>query len=223
MDLNPFREPSRACGSCANVIGSRIGTDGAGWSEMIIGGVRIKGLDILTSRLEWKVALDMGLPNVGRPPSKIPKTPKTPTRSSDEGRGRVDYRGFLLNLISGRWPRLFWVANIKGQWTSFGMDDAAYAYLFNRYAPKALKPTALVKKAVRFGVRKTLLKPTPRFAPTGTRLSAGGLIGSTFMVGGGLALHILTNPVATEILGTVTDLNRFSRPESCVEGLGCAV
>lgn len=188
---------------------------------MIIGGVRIIGADILTMRLEWRVALEMGLPSVGRPPSK---TPKTPSKSQEEhGRGSVDHRGFLLNLISGRWPRLFWVANMKGQWTSFGMDDAAYAYLFNRYAPQALKPTALIKKGVRFAVRKTVLKPTPRFAPAGTRLSAGGLIGSTFMVGGGLALHILTNPVATEILGTVTDLSRFSRPESCIEGLGCAV
>ena len=102
----------------------------------------------------------------------------------------IDTWAFFWWMLSGRYPRSFFIANQYGEWISFGAKAATAAYLLNRYG---INKKAAVKKIVRKLYLRELLKPTPKMSVKPTPLtgfgSPFGSAGPSFFLGAPIILN----------------------------------
>jgi len=126
----------------------------------------------------------------------------------------IDTWAFFWWLLSGRYPRAFFVANQYGEWISFGARAATAGYLLNKYGPS---PWNVAKKIIKKGwfykndpyvmpKMRTSVKPT---ALTGFG-SPFGSAGPTFLLGAPIILNAVLSTGADEWAFNLTD-NRTER------------
>lgn len=123
----------------------------------------------------------------------------------------IDTWAFFWWMLSGRYPRAFFVANQYGEWISFGAKAATAAYLLNRYGINKVK---LGRKIGRAALKRHYLKPTPKMSVKPTPLtgfgSPFGSAGPSFFLGAPIILNAVQsteqywsplNPIEMDFVG----------------------
>lgn len=147
----------------------------------------------------WSIITGQGSGKAGLAPSKGGLVPAKAVADPEGGityRQGIDTWAFFFWLVSGRYPRAFFVANQYGDWINYGAKTAAAGYLLNKYG---LNKYRAAKKVGRKLLLRHHLKPTPKFAPRPSPItgfgSPFGSAGPTFFLG---APIIINSVLATE-------------------------
>jgi len=128
----------------------------------------------------------------------------------DQG-GGIDLWSFYFWIISGRYPRAFFVANQYGDWINFSAKAATAGWLINKYG---INKWRAAKKIGKKAWLHQHMKPRPKFSAKPSSLKGFGTpfgsAGPTFFMGAPIIINAVLGTGADEWAFNLTD-NRSER------------
>jgi len=181
---------------------------------MMVGGIRQPKRFIFDGA--WQILIGRG-PSAPIVPSKGGLKPSKADAGPDGAltyRDGIDTWAFFFWLLSGRYPRAFFVANQYGDWINYSARAAAGGYLLNKYGPS---PWNVAKKIIKKGWfykndPYVMPKMRPSVKPTALTGfgSPFGSAGPTFFLGAPIIINSVLITGADEWAFNMTD-NRSER------------